>query len=284
MQLHKTMRIAGVSLSAATLALLTAEGPAAAHERTFSPGPAGPGDLGGFRGLRAPEVRRHHPDGGHHRRDDLLGARELRRSSGGVRRRERGRHARPDSLEPDGDERDRVPRKGRRPRHQCRGVDRHADEPARHRHRDRLAEHEVLREGRDPDRCQRRRTGDRLRPARPQHARRTRRAGGRHLRTRRSPSRSRSRSPTHRPSPRPSTRRPPSPSGHASGIPRRNPPRRTPRHPARPAGIGRPRAGRRRPTARRVVPALRGRLVPGAAAAAPAASAVRASATGNTHR
>ena len=36
MQLHKTMRIAGVSLSAATLALLTAEGPAAAHERTFS--------------------------------------------------------------------------------------------------------------------------------------------------------------------------------------------------------------------------------------------------------
>jgi hypothetical protein len=36
MQLHKTMRIAGVSLSAAALALLTAEGPAAAHERTFS--------------------------------------------------------------------------------------------------------------------------------------------------------------------------------------------------------------------------------------------------------
>ena len=37
MQLHKTMRIAGASLSAAALALLTAEGPAAAHERTFSP-------------------------------------------------------------------------------------------------------------------------------------------------------------------------------------------------------------------------------------------------------
>ena len=36
MQLHKTMRIAGVSLSAAALALLTAEAPAAAHERTFS--------------------------------------------------------------------------------------------------------------------------------------------------------------------------------------------------------------------------------------------------------
>ncbi len=36
MQLHKTMRIAGVSLSAAALALLTAEGPAAAHERTTS--------------------------------------------------------------------------------------------------------------------------------------------------------------------------------------------------------------------------------------------------------
>jgi hypothetical protein len=36
MQLHKTMRRAGVSLSAAALALLTAEGPAAAHERTFS--------------------------------------------------------------------------------------------------------------------------------------------------------------------------------------------------------------------------------------------------------
>jgi hypothetical protein len=36
MQLHKTMRIAGVSLSAAALALLTAEGPAAAHQRTFS--------------------------------------------------------------------------------------------------------------------------------------------------------------------------------------------------------------------------------------------------------
>ena len=37
MQLHKTMRIAGVSLSAAALALLTAEGPAAAHERVSSP-------------------------------------------------------------------------------------------------------------------------------------------------------------------------------------------------------------------------------------------------------
>jgi hypothetical protein len=37
MQLHKTMRVAGVSLSAAALALLTAEGPAAAHERTSSP-------------------------------------------------------------------------------------------------------------------------------------------------------------------------------------------------------------------------------------------------------
>ena len=37
MQLHKTMRIAGVSLSAAALALITAEGPAAAHERTSSP-------------------------------------------------------------------------------------------------------------------------------------------------------------------------------------------------------------------------------------------------------
>src|SRR5580658_8046990 len=37
MQLHKTMRTAGVSLSAVALALLTAEGPAAAHERTSSP-------------------------------------------------------------------------------------------------------------------------------------------------------------------------------------------------------------------------------------------------------
>ena len=37
MQLHKTMRIAGVSLSAAALALITAEGPAAAHEKTSSP-------------------------------------------------------------------------------------------------------------------------------------------------------------------------------------------------------------------------------------------------------
>jgi hypothetical protein len=37
MQLHKTMRIAGVSLSAAALALLTAEGTAAAHERTSGP-------------------------------------------------------------------------------------------------------------------------------------------------------------------------------------------------------------------------------------------------------
>jgi hypothetical protein len=37
MQLHKTMRKAGVSLSAVALALLTAEGPAAAHERTSSP-------------------------------------------------------------------------------------------------------------------------------------------------------------------------------------------------------------------------------------------------------
>jgi hypothetical protein len=37
MQLHKTMRIAGVSLSAAALALLIAEGPAAAHEGTSSP-------------------------------------------------------------------------------------------------------------------------------------------------------------------------------------------------------------------------------------------------------
>ncbi|MFZ0249173.1 MAG: hypothetical protein WAL61_04450, partial [Acidimicrobiales bacterium] len=37
MQLHKTMRIAGVSLSAAALALLTAEGTAAAHERTSAP-------------------------------------------------------------------------------------------------------------------------------------------------------------------------------------------------------------------------------------------------------
>jgi hypothetical protein len=37
MQLHKTMRMAGVSLSAAALALLTAEGPATAHERTASP-------------------------------------------------------------------------------------------------------------------------------------------------------------------------------------------------------------------------------------------------------
>ncbi len=36
MQLHKTMRTAGVSLSAVALALLTAEGPAAAHERTSS--------------------------------------------------------------------------------------------------------------------------------------------------------------------------------------------------------------------------------------------------------
>src|SRR5580700_3138393 len=38
MQLHKTMRRARVSLSAVALALLTAEGPAAAHERTSSPG------------------------------------------------------------------------------------------------------------------------------------------------------------------------------------------------------------------------------------------------------
>jgi hypothetical protein len=37
MQLHKTMRLAGVSLSAVTLALLTAEGTAAAHERTSNP-------------------------------------------------------------------------------------------------------------------------------------------------------------------------------------------------------------------------------------------------------
>lgn len=37
MQLHKTMRRAGVSLSAAALALLTAEGTAAAQERTSSP-------------------------------------------------------------------------------------------------------------------------------------------------------------------------------------------------------------------------------------------------------
>ncbi len=37
MQLHKTMRVAGVSLSAAALALLTAEGSAAAHEGTSAP-------------------------------------------------------------------------------------------------------------------------------------------------------------------------------------------------------------------------------------------------------
>lgn len=37
MQLHKTMRLAGVSLSAAALALLSAEGPAAAHERMATP-------------------------------------------------------------------------------------------------------------------------------------------------------------------------------------------------------------------------------------------------------
>ena len=37
MQPHKTMRIVGVSLSAAALALLTAEGTAAAHERTSAP-------------------------------------------------------------------------------------------------------------------------------------------------------------------------------------------------------------------------------------------------------
>jgi len=37
MQLHKTMRVAGVSLSAAALALLTAEGSAAAYEGTSSP-------------------------------------------------------------------------------------------------------------------------------------------------------------------------------------------------------------------------------------------------------
>jgi hypothetical protein len=37
MQLHKTMRLAGVTLSAAALALLTAEGTAAAHEGTSSP-------------------------------------------------------------------------------------------------------------------------------------------------------------------------------------------------------------------------------------------------------
>jgi hypothetical protein len=37
MQLHKTMRLAGVSLSAAALALITAEGPAAAHEGSSSP-------------------------------------------------------------------------------------------------------------------------------------------------------------------------------------------------------------------------------------------------------
>lgn len=37
MQLHKTMRLAGVTLSAAALALLTAEGTAAAHEQTSSP-------------------------------------------------------------------------------------------------------------------------------------------------------------------------------------------------------------------------------------------------------
>ena len=37
MQLHKTMRVAGVSLPAAALALLTAEGSAAAHEGTSSP-------------------------------------------------------------------------------------------------------------------------------------------------------------------------------------------------------------------------------------------------------
>jgi hypothetical protein len=36
MQLHKTMRLAGLSLSAAALALLTAEGPAAADARTSS--------------------------------------------------------------------------------------------------------------------------------------------------------------------------------------------------------------------------------------------------------
>ena len=41
MQLRKTMRIAGVSLSAAALALLTAEGPAAAHEWTGSPDRSG---------------------------------------------------------------------------------------------------------------------------------------------------------------------------------------------------------------------------------------------------
>jgi hypothetical protein len=37
MQLHKTMRLAGVTLSAAALALLTAEGTAAAHEQASSP-------------------------------------------------------------------------------------------------------------------------------------------------------------------------------------------------------------------------------------------------------
>ena len=37
MQLHKTMRLAGFSLSAAALALITAEGPAAAHDGTSSP-------------------------------------------------------------------------------------------------------------------------------------------------------------------------------------------------------------------------------------------------------
>ena len=86
MQLHKTMRLAGVTLSAAALALLTAEGTAAAHEQASSPDLRGTGDFGGLRGLRAPEVRRKHRDRGHHRRDDLRGAGKLCRSSGGVRR------------------------------------------------------------------------------------------------------------------------------------------------------------------------------------------------------
>ena len=172
MQLHKTMRTAGVSLSAVALALLTAEGPAAAHERTSVP------DLRGrVTSVASRDFVLQKCDGTTETVDTTDATTYSEPGSSiaapGSRTARTWRSRLTRRTEPDGDERGRVPREGRRSRHQCRRIDRHADQHARRRHGPGVTEHEVLREGRQPDRCERWWSGDRLRPAARRHTRRT---------------------------------------------------------------------------------------------------------------
>ena len=217
MQLHKTMRIAGVSLSAAALALLTAEGPAAAHERMSSP------DLRG----RVTSVA-----SGDFVLQKYDGTTETVDTTDATTYSEPGSSIAPPgvydgenvavTLDPTASSPTATnvvvfPEKVGGRVTNVAGSTVTLSQQARHRHRDRLAEHEVLREGRDPDRGQRRRSGDRLRPARPRHARRAGRAGRRHLRSGTPPAAAAAAAPD--PARSPSQRRPPSRSGQHVGNP-----------------------------------------------------------------